>query len=155
MRTDKENLGPKEHDVAFHVPIRICCIFRSFLLFFSQVDTIDCFFSRSLGDDGMLNDTHNETTTSEASGDITLDSVKDHIVSQSLEISTIETAGGSRTERVETVSRIVESVSVVRTQQIVAGEVRSQQIVVGEVVLPPPPPPPSTLPPPEAEHIAG
>jgi hypothetical protein len=104
----------------------------------------------------MLNDTHNETTTSEASGDITLDSVKDHIVSQSLEISTIETAGGSRTERVETVSRIVESVSVVRTQQIVAGEVRSQQIVVGEaVLLPPPPPPPSTLPPPEAEHIAG
>jgi len=91
----------------------------------------------------MLNDTHNETTTSEASGDITLDSVKDHIVSQSLEISTIETAGGTRTERVETVSRIVESVSVVRTQQI----------VVSEVVLPPPPPPP-TLPPPELEHPA-
>lgn len=83
---------------------------------------------RSLGDDGgLLNDTHNETTISEASGDITLDSVKDHIVSQSLEISTVETAGGTRTERVETISRTVESVSVVRTQQI----------LVGEVVLPP------------------
>jgi predicted GTPase len=88
-----------------------------------------------------MNDTHNETTISEASGDITLDSVKDHIVSQSLEISTIETAGGTRTERVETVSRTVESVSVVRTQQI----------LVGEVVLPPPPP--TTLPPPSAAEV--
>ncbi len=97
------------------------------------------FFYSSIGDDGLLNDTHNETTISEASGDITLDSVKDHIVSQSLEISTIETAGSTRTERVETVSRIVESVSVVRTQQI----------LVGEVVLPP------TVAPSEAEHPAG
>jgi hypothetical protein len=153
MRNHKQDLDPKEQDTCTgscvpFFPIRIGAYFvlRSFL-------KLTIFFLRSLGDDGMLNDTHNETTTSEASGDITLDSVKDHIVSQSLEISTIETAGGSRTERVETVSRIVESVSVVRTQQIVAGEVRSQQIVVGEVVLPPPPP--STLPPPEAEHIAG
>ena len=69
-----------------------------------------------------------------------MDSVKDHIVSQSLEISTVETAGGTRTERVETISRTVESVSVVRTQQI----------LVGEVVLPPP-----TAAPVELENPAG
>ena len=55
------------------------------------------------------------------SGDITLDSVKDHMVSQSLEINITETPSGSRTERIETISRTMESVSI-RTQQIVTPE---------------------------------
>ena len=71
---------------------------------------------RSIGDDGVNNDTHNETGVSEASGDITLDSVKDHMMSQSVEIHTTETPTSLRTERVETVSRTMESVSVVRSQ---------------------------------------
>jgi len=74
---------------------------------------------RSLGDE-QPQDTHNETTVSDASGDITLDSVKDHIVSQTTEISTTETAAGLRTERIETISRTVESVSVTQTQQILS-----------------------------------
>jgi len=73
---------------------------------------------RSLGDEGA-GDTHNETTVSEASGDITLDSVKDHMVSQSVEINSIETPSGSRTERIETISRTMESVSIVHSQQFV------------------------------------
>jgi len=49
---------------------------------------------RSLGDEGL-----NETNISEASvasGDITLDSVRDHIVGQSVETITSETANGNR-----------------------------------------------------------
>ena len=62
-------------------------------------------------------DSHNETTVSEASqGDITLDSVKDHIVTQALELTTTECVTGNRTERVETVSRTVETVSVTRLE---------------------------------------
>ena len=76
------------------------------------------YFYRSLGDEGA-GDTHNETTVSEASGDITLDSVKDHMVSQSVEINSIETPSGSRTERIETISRTMESVSIVHSQQFV------------------------------------
>ena len=52
---------------------------------------------RSVGDE--LQDSHNETNISEASvasGDITLDSVKDHIVSQSIETSATETVIGNR-----------------------------------------------------------
>ena len=44
-------------------------------------------------------DSHNETNISEASvasGDITLDSVKDHIVAQSVEMSAAETVTGNR-----------------------------------------------------------
>merc|ERR1740131_930263 len=65
---------------------------------------------RSLGDEGL-----NETNISEASvasGDITLDSVRDHIVGQSVETTTSETTNGNRTERIEIVSRTVESISV-------------------------------------------
>ena len=49
---------------------------------------------RSLGDEGL-----NETNISEASvasGDITLDSVRDHIVGQSVETTTSENANGNR-----------------------------------------------------------
>ena len=69
-------------------------------------------------------DSHNETNISEASGDITLDSVKDHMVSQSLEINITETPSGSRMERIETISRTMESVSI-RTQQLVTPEIQS------------------------------
>ena len=88
-------------------------------------------YIRSIGEDGMSGDTHNETGISEASGDITLDSVKDHMMSQSVEISTTETPTSLRTERVETVSRTIESVSVVRTQ-------------LAPPSVPPPEPPTST-----------
>ena len=76
-------------------------------------------------------DSHNETNISEASGDITLDSVKDHMVSQSVEINFIETPTGSRTERIETISRTMESVSI-RTQQLVTPETLAPSSSLGE-----------------------
>ena len=43
------------------------------------------------------------------------------MVSQSLEINITETPSGSRTERIETISRTMESVSI-RTEQLVSPE---------------------------------
>ena len=72
---------------------------------------------RSFGEEGTATDTHNDTTVSEASGDITLDSVKDHMTAQTAENNSIDTSSKSRTERVETVSMTMESVSICQTQQ--------------------------------------
>jgi len=78
-------------------------------------------------------DSHNDTTVSEVSADITMDSVKDHmgsnssphmggnIVSVAVETNVVETPGGSRSERVETVSRTMETVVVHTTSHVVPG----------------------------------
>jgi len=85
---------------------------------------------RSPREDGPdPSDAHNDTTVSEVSADITMDSVKDHmgahspgnVVSVTVESNTVETAGGSRSERVETVSRTMETVIVHTTSHVVPG----------------------------------
>ena len=87
---------------------------------------------------------HDETTVSEVSGDITLDSIRDHMpnggstrdlrvsgdrASPDMVVSSVETRveerelGGGRlgTETVETVSRTVETIQVTSTSSIVPG----------------------------------
>jgi len=86
-------------------------------------------------------DSHNDTTVSEVSADITMDSVKDHmggnIVSVAVETNVVETAGGSRSERVETVSRTMETVIVHTTSHVVPGnavaETTSAVVTNGDV----------------------
>ena len=78
-------------------------------------------------ENGESHDAHNDTTVSEVSADITVDSVKDHIggsvVMVAVETRTEETPGGSRSERVETVSRTVETTVVQTTSHVVPGVV--------------------------------
>ena len=80
---------------------------------------------------------HDETTVSEVSGDITLDSIRDHMPGATREgggspdmvVSSVETSvverelGGGRlgTETVETVSRTVETIQVTSSSSIIAG----------------------------------
>jgi len=85
---------------------------------------------------------HNETTVSEVSGDITLDSIRDHMGSREgggtpdMVVSGVETSvterelGGGRVgqERVEVVSRTIETIEVTTSSSIVPG------IVPGAVV---------------------
>ena len=78
-------------------------------------------------ENGESHDAHNDTTVSEVSADITVDSVKDHIggsvVMVAVETRTEETPSGSRSERVETVSRTVETTVVQTTSHVVPGVV--------------------------------
>ena len=82
---------------------------------------------------------HDETTVSEVSGDITLDSIRDHIVREGsrtpdLTMSSMETTvverdlGPGRSETVETVSRTVETINVVTSSSIVPGVVTSNGV---------------------------
>ena len=76
---------------------------------------------------------HDETTVSEVSGDITLDSIRDHMggrdgdrATPEMVVSSVETSvverdlGHGRQERVETVSRTVETIEVTSTTSIIA-----------------------------------
>jgi len=91
---------------------------------------------------GEADGEHNETTVSEVSGDITLDSIRDHMGSREgggtpdMVVSSVETSvverdlGGGRMgqERVEVVSRTVETIEVTTSSSIVQG------VVAGSVV---------------------
>ena len=79
---------------------------------------------------------HDETTVSEASGDITLDSIRDHMGREGggtpdMTVSTVESSvverelGGGRigSETVETVSRTVETISVTTSSTMVTNGV--------------------------------
>merc|ERR1711872_708293 len=91
---------------------------------------------------GEADGEHNETTVSEVSGDITLDSIRDHMGSREgggtpdMVVSSVETSvterelGGGRVgqERVEVVSRTIETIEVTTSSSIVPG------IVPGAVV---------------------
>jgi len=83
---------------------------------------------------GEGGDPHNETAMSEVSGDITLDSIRDHmsatlrseggdgVAATSTEVTVTERElGGGRRETVETVSRTVETITLSTTQQVVPG----------------------------------
>merc|ERR1712241_960481 len=83
---------------------------------------------------GEGGDPHNETALSEVSGDITLDSIRDHmsatlrseggdgVAATSTEVTVTERElGGGRRETVETVSRTIETITLSTTQQVVAG----------------------------------
>jgi len=87
---------------------------------------------------------HNETTVSEVSGDITLDSIRDHMggregsgtpdmVVSSVESTVVERElGGGRVgnERIEVVSRTVETIEVTTSNTIVQGSVGAAASVV-------------------------
>jgi len=78
---------------------------------------------------------HDETTVSEVSGDITLDSIRDHMAHRGstpdMVVSTVETSvverdlgpGRVGTETVETVSRTVETVHISTSSTLVPGVV--------------------------------
>ena len=88
-------------------------------------------------ENGESHDAHNDTTVSEVSADITVDSVKDHIggsvVMVAVETRTEETPGGSRSERVETVSRTVETTVVQTTSHVVPGVVTAADTAAANV----------------------